>query len=89
MTIAIQQWLVIRLDFFGKHLGSGVVHFSPGFRVTTDPGIPGLLHKYSVRFGNLFSLTHTYPGLNGIPVRSDMNAVERVLVYIELPPWPS
>lgn len=37
MTIAIQRWLGVRLDFLGNILILGIALFAAGFRGTVDP----------------------------------------------------
>jgi ATP-binding cassette, subfamily C (CFTR/MRP), member 1 len=37
MTIAIQRWLGIRLDFFGNILILGIALFAAAFRDTVNP----------------------------------------------------
>jgi hypothetical protein len=37
MTVAIQRWLGVRLDFFGNMLILGIALFAAGFRNTVNP----------------------------------------------------
>lgn len=48
MTIAIQRWLAVRLDFFGNLLILGIALFAAGFRNTVNPSKIGVVLSYSL-----------------------------------------
>lgn len=48
MTISIQRWLAIRLDFFGNVLLFGIAVFAAGFRKTVDPSKIGVVLSYAL-----------------------------------------
>ncbi|TFK50066.1 multidrug resistance-associated ABC transporter [Heliocybe sulcata] len=80
MTVAIQRWLGVRLDFFGNILILGIGLFAAGFRTTVDPSKIGVVLSYSL------SITQTLSQLVSSYAQNEqnMNAVERILVYTEL-----
>ena len=99
MTVAIQQWLIVRLDFFGNLLVLGIGLFAAGFRSTVDPSKIGVVLSYTLSITQIFCefwkpfFSHACsPDLTAQMVsqfaqnEQHMNAVERVLVYTELPP---
>lgn len=82
MTVAIQRWLGVRLDFFGNILILGIGLFAAGFRNTVDPSKTGVVLSYSLAITQTLSqMVSTYA-----QNEQNMNAVERILVYTELPP---
>jgi hypothetical protein len=48
MTIAIQRWLAVRLDFFGNILVLGIGLFAAGFRSTVNPAKIGVVLSYTL-----------------------------------------
>ncbi len=48
MTISIQRWLAIRLDFFGNILLFGIAIFAAGFRDSVDPSKIGVVLSYAL-----------------------------------------
>lgn len=48
MTIAIQRWLSVRLDFLGNILILGIALFAAGFRKTVDPSKIGVVLSYTL-----------------------------------------
>jgi len=118
MTVVMQRWLAIRLDFFANVLVLGIGLFAAGFRNTVSPSKIGVVLSYTLS-GMFFSLnTDTMVSTDfflkqlrfsvSSPTFSfeapysrsyvaemislfaqseqNMNAVERVLHYTELPP---
>lgn len=81
MTIAIQRWLGIRLDFFGNILILGIALFAAVFRDTVNPSKIGVVLSYTLGITQTFSTMVQLFAQN----EQNMNAVERVLVYSKLP----
>ncbi|KAJ3538634.1 hypothetical protein NMY22_g5079 [Coprinellus aureogranulatus] len=81
MNITIQRWLGIRLDFFGNLLILGITLFAAGFRHDIDPSRVGVVLTYTLTFTVVFSDMISQFAHN----EQNMNAVERVLHYTELP----
>ena len=48
MTIAIQRWLGVRLDFLGNILILGIALFASGFRKTVSPSKTGVVLSYTL-----------------------------------------
>lgn len=48
MTVAIQRWLSIRLDFLGNVLILGIGLFAAGFRKSVDPSKIGVVLSYAL-----------------------------------------
>ncbi|KAF8235236.1 multidrug resistance-associated ABC transporter [Tricholoma matsutake] len=82
MTISIQRWLAIRLDLFGNVLIFGIALFAAGFRKTVSPSKIGVVLSYTLSITQIFSDMISQFAQN----EQNMNAVERVLHYSELPP---
>ncbi|KAF4584938.1 hypothetical protein EYR40_001764 [Pleurotus pulmonarius] len=82
MTIAIQRWLAVRLDVFGNILVFGIALFASGFRNTVNPAKIGVVLTYTLGITQVFSDMVNQFAQN----EQNMNAVERVLVYADLPP---
>ncbi|KIP09393.1 hypothetical protein PHLGIDRAFT_534837 [Phlebiopsis gigantea 11061_1 CR5-6] len=81
MTIAIQRWLSVRLDFLGNLLILGIALFAAGFRKTVDPSKIGVVLSYTLSSKRRTAdLVSTYA-----QNEQNFNAVERVLHYTELP----
>ncbi|KAG6916304.1 hypothetical protein DXG01_007461 [Tephrocybe rancida] len=76
MTISIQRWLSVRLDLFGNTLVLGIALFAAGYRHTVSPAKIGVVLSYTLatEMINMFAKNE-----------QNMNAVERVLHYTELP----
>lgn len=55
MTIAIQQWLGIRLNTLGNILVLGIALFATGFRNTVDPSKIGVVLSYTLSVTSIFS----------------------------------
>lgn len=82
MTISLQRWLSIRLDFFGNILILAVSLFAVGERNNTNPAKVGVVLSYLLAMTQWFSEMVAGYALN----EQNMNAVERILVYTELEP---
>ncbi|KAF8500114.1 multidrug resistance-associated ABC transporter [Gautieria morchelliformis] len=82
LTIAIQRWLGVRLDFLGNILLFGIALFAVGFRNSVDPSKIGVVLTYTLTLTQIFSQIVTYFA----QTEQNMNAVERITVYAELPP---
>lgn len=81
MTIAIQQWLALRLNTLGNILVLGIALFAAGFRLSVSPSRIGVVLSYTLNVTSIFStLVQTYA-----QNEQNFNAVERVLHYTELP----
>jgi ATP-binding cassette subfamily C (CFTR/MRP) protein 1 len=48
MTISIQRWLAVRLDFCGNILILGIALFAAGFRHTVSPAKVGVVLSYTL-----------------------------------------
>jgi hypothetical protein len=48
MTNSIQEWLGIRVDFFGNLLVFGIALFACGFRTTVSPSKIGVVLSYTL-----------------------------------------
>jgi ATP-binding cassette subfamily C (CFTR/MRP) protein 1 len=48
MTITMQRWLALRLDFFGNILVLGIALFAAGFRATVNPATIGVVLSYTL-----------------------------------------
>ncbi|GJJ12903.1 hypothetical protein Clacol_007149 [Clathrus columnatus] len=77
MTIAIQRWLGVRLDFLGNILIFGIGLFAVGFRHSVNPSKTGVVLTYSLSTAIVTLIAST---------EQDMNSVERVAAYGELEP---
>ncbi|KAJ8457503.1 hypothetical protein ONZ45_g18288 [Pleurotus djamor] len=82
MTIAIQRWLSLRMDVLGNVLILGIALFAAGFRESVNPSRIGVVLTYTLGITQMFSEMVNQFAQN----EQNMNAVERVLVYTELPP---
>ncbi|KAF8154551.1 multidrug resistance-associated ABC transporter [Crassisporium funariophilum] len=82
MTIAMQRWLAVRLDFFSNVLVLGIALFAAGFRSTISPSKIGVVLTYTLGVTQVFSEMISMFAT----CEQNMNAVERVLHYSELPP---
>ncbi|KII85519.1 hypothetical protein PLICRDRAFT_319144 [Plicaturopsis crispa FD-325 SS-3] len=81
MTVLIQRWLAVRLDFFGNILVFGIALFAAGFRTSVSPSKIGVVLSYTL------SMTQNFSDMVSQFARNEqnMNAVERILVYTDLP----
>lgn len=64
MTISIQRWLSIRLDFLGNILILGIALFAAGFRETVNPSKIGVVLSYTLSSKSSISLYQTTSYLN-------------------------
>jgi hypothetical protein len=64
MTITIQRWLGIRLDFFGNILVLGIGLFAAGFRHDVNPARIGVVLSYTLG-GTCISLSSLI-GIDGL-----------------------
>ncbi|PPR03716.1 hypothetical protein CVT24_007391 [Panaeolus cyanescens] len=81
MTISIQRWLAVRLDLFGNILILGIGLFASGFRNSVNPAKIGVVLTYTLGITQTFSDMVSQFAQN----EQNMNAVERILHYSELP----
>lgn len=81
MTVAIQRWLSVRLDFLGNLLILGIALFAAGFRKSVDPSKIGVVLSYTLSITQVFSDLISNYAQN----EQNFNAVERVLHYTGLP----
>ncbi|KAJ7459489.1 multidrug resistance-associated ABC transporter [Mycena galericulata] len=81
MTITLQCWLAIRLDVFGNILIFGIALFAAGFRHTVNPSKIGVVLSYTLSITQVFSQMIALFAQN----EQNMNSVERILTYAELP----
>ncbi|KAE8214065.1 hypothetical protein CF327_g2493 [Tilletia walkeri] len=82
LTIAVQRWLSVRMDFLGNILVLGIGLAAVGFRRTTSPAVLGVALTYTLQITQ--SLSQMVQQL--AQVEQDFNVVERVLHYADLPP---
>jgi len=82
MTVSIQRWLSVRLDILGNILILGIALFAAFFRDTVNPSKVGVVLSYSLTITQVFSDMVSQYAQN----EQNMNAVERILVYADLPP---
>ncbi|KAM0755919.1 ATP-dependent bile acid permease [Meredithblackwellia eburnea MCA 4105] len=81
MTVTLQRWLGIRLDFLGNILVLGISLFGVGFRNTVSPSKLGVVLTYSLSITGVFSQLVT----SFATVEQDMNTSERISHYAHLP----
>ncbi|KIK63265.1 hypothetical protein GYMLUDRAFT_40975 [Collybiopsis luxurians FD-317 M1] len=81
MTILNHRWLAVRLDLLGNILILGIALFAAGFRKSVDPSKIGVVLSYTLSITQVFSQMVSQFATN----EQNMNAVERILVYAELP----
>ncbi|KAF4589934.1 hypothetical protein EYR38_009229 [Pleurotus pulmonarius] len=82
VTLGIQRWLAVRLDLSANILILGISLFGAGFRETIDPSKVALVLTYTLSVALLFTQVVNLFAEN----EQNMNSVERMLVYTELPP---
>ncbi|KAG2004853.1 ATP-binding cassette transporter [Coprinopsis cinerea AmutBmut pab1-1] len=82
MVITIQRWLGLRLDLFGNILILGIALFAAGFREDVNPAKIGVVLTYTLNITLVFSDMISQFAMN----EQNMNAVERVVHYADLPP---
>ncbi|KZV84227.1 ATP-dependent bile acid permease [Exidia glandulosa HHB12029] len=75
-------WLSIRMDFLANLLLLGIGLFAVGFRNSTEPAKMAVVITYALNLTGVMLFT----ALIIANVEADMNAVERIHVYSELPP---
>ncbi|KAI5832858.1 P-loop containing nucleoside triphosphate hydrolase protein [Schizophyllum commune Tattone D] len=81
VSISIQAWLTVRLDLFGNILILGTALFAAGFRKSVEPAKIGAIISYCLPITTtLDQIVTQYAELE-----QNMNAVERILNYSELP----
>ncbi|RXW15854.1 hypothetical protein EST38_g10001 [Candolleomyces aberdarensis] len=81
LTISLQRWLAVRLDFFANLLILGIALFAAGFRHSVDPARIGVVLTYALGITQFFSDMVSQFAQN----EQNMNAVERILHYSDLP----
>ncbi|KAL0958947.1 hypothetical protein HGRIS_014261 [Hohenbuehelia grisea] len=81
MTVAIQRWLAVRLDLMGNILVLGICLFAAGRRNAVDPSKVGVVLTYAVGVTQILGEMINQFASN----EQNMNAVERMLVYADLP----
>ncbi|KIY65429.1 multidrug resistance-associated ABC transporter [Cylindrobasidium torrendii FP15055 ss-10] len=81
MTIAIQWWLSVRLDIFANVLVLGITLFAAGFARTVNPSKIAPVLTYTLSVTQMLTLAVSQFAQN----EQNMNAVERVLAYTQLP----
>ncbi|KAK0521189.1 hypothetical protein OC834_006756 [Tilletia horrida] len=82
LTIAVQRWLSVRMDFLGNVLILGIGLAAVGFRRSISPAVLGVALTYTLQITQ--SLSQMVQQL--AQVEQDFNVVERVLHYADLPP---
>ncbi|KAK0453030.1 multidrug resistance-associated ABC transporter [Armillaria borealis] len=81
ITISIQRWLGVRLGFFRNILVLGIALFAAAYRKTIHPSKIGVVLIYTLNITQTFSTMVTQFAQN----EQNMSAVERVLLYTQLP----
>ncbi|KAF9044293.1 multidrug resistance-associated ABC transporter [Panaeolus papilionaceus] len=82
MTITMQRWLAMRLEFFGNILILGIALFGAGLRGSVNPAKISVVLTYTLTVTMMFSeLISMFA-----QTEQNMNSVERVLHYAELDP---
>ncbi|KAJ7284355.1 multidrug resistance-associated ABC transporter [Mycena rebaudengoi] len=81
MTITLQQWLAVRLDVLANLLLFGIGLFAAGLRNSVEPSKVGVVRSYSLGITQIFSQMVSQFATN----EQNMNCVERVITYAELP----
>ncbi|KAH8103355.1 multidrug resistance-associated ABC transporter [Cristinia sonorae] len=81
MTIALQQWLGLRLESVANLLVLGIGLFGAGERKTVNPANVGVVLSYTLSMTQVFSQVVQIYANN----EQNFNAVERLLHYTELP----
>ncbi|KAJ7175337.1 multidrug resistance-associated ABC transporter [Mycena filopes] len=76
MTITLQLWLGLRLDVFGNILIFGIALFAAGFRNSVDPSKIGVVLSYTLSTQMVAQFATN---------EQNMNSVERIITYAELP----
>ena len=59
MTIAIQEWLGLRLDFLGNLLVLGIALFGAGSRKSVDPSNVGVVLSYTL--SSMSAISSSFP----------------------------
>ncbi|KZT33501.1 multidrug resistance-associated ABC transporter [Sistotremastrum suecicum HHB10207 ss-3] len=81
MVVSTQRWLGIRLDLLGNILVLAIGFVAVGSRHTVNPAKIGVVLSYTLSVTQLL----TFMVAQYAQTEQNMNAVERVLVYNELP----
>ncbi|KAJ7457054.1 multidrug resistance-associated ABC transporter [Mycena latifolia] len=81
MTITLQCWLSIRLDVFGNILIFGIALFAAGFRNSVNPSQIGVVLSYTLSSNRTTAQMIALFATN----EQNLNSVERILIYAELP----
>ncbi|KAJ8496778.1 hypothetical protein ONZ45_g12317 [Pleurotus djamor] len=81
MTLAIQRWLALRLELMSNILTLGILMFSVGFRDSVNPSRSAVVLTYTLAVSQAFAEMINLFAQN----EQNMNAVERILTYTELP----
>ncbi|KAF9002584.1 multidrug resistance-associated ABC transporter [Cyathus striatus] len=76
MTITIQRWLALRLDLLGNLIILGIGLFAAGFRHSVNPAKIGVVLSYALSTELVSKFAET---------EQNMNSVERLLYYAQLP----
>ena len=56
MTVAMQRWLALRLDFFSNILVLGIALFAAGFRTSVNPAKIGVVLSYALASKFIYNL---------------------------------
>ena len=56
MTVVMQRWLALRLDFFGNILVLGIALFAAGFRKSVNPSKIGVVLSYTLASEFIYNL---------------------------------
>ncbi|KAH8103325.1 P-loop containing nucleoside triphosphate hydrolase protein [Cristinia sonorae] len=81
MTIALQEWLGLRLETIANFLVLGIALFGAGERKSIHPASAGVVLTYTLSMAQVFSEVVQAYAKN----EQNFNAVERLLYYTELP----
>lgn len=81
LTIAVQRWLSIRMDFLGNSIILALGLIAVGYRSSASPSTLGVALTYALSITQ--SLSQMVQQL--AQLEQDMNTVERVIFYADLP----
>ncbi|KAG8813820.1 hypothetical protein FRC19_002163 [Serendipita sp. 401] len=81
VSVLIQRWLAMRLDFIANILVLGIGLFAVGVRNTSDPSRTGVVLSYTLSITQVLSQMVTQMARS----EQEMNAVERLDHYGKLP----
>ncbi|KAF8884414.1 multidrug resistance-associated ABC transporter [Gymnopilus junonius] len=82
MTVSMQRWLAVRLEFFANILVLGIALFGVGFSTSVNPSKISVVLTYTLSGKFVLAEMISFFAQS----EQNMNAVERVLHYVELPP---